>query len=479
MPNSWIVGARSDCDLVVDVASVSGRHCRLSRDEAGFFLEDLKSTNGTFVNGVRLPPNGRAPLKPDDAVHLGSHALDVRGLLAKLDSGPAGSLEFHGRELVLGRSPTCDRSIDQPMVSSRHARLFRSADQILIEDLSSANGTFVNGRRIDRPTVVNPGDTIGLGSYTFKLGFSIPPPSPVPPAPVPDQGQEKAQASDAGFRPILAMLAQAPLAALMMVAVSRSSVPAGLFGLVMAAVWFGLSCGIQADLIDDLIGRLGVTGGRGARVIARFITLAAFVLALCLLAWFIVSNAAGLRAASLPSLSFLSLAGWIGLVLGLLIASLVSNRHQAWGGILALLVAFCLLGGWRPTLAAIPDAVSPLMRPHARTVGVRGAAPPGDRRDGGSEPGKWRRPGCSRRPCRGLFPGIGQADGSDGRWAGPRADVARLGRTAGIRLDERAAHRLVWPEPGGDGVIHLALAAGSGSRSSAFSSRLRAEGWAR
>jgi pSer/pThr/pTyr-binding forkhead associated (FHA) protein len=364
MPNSWIVGARSECDLVVDVASVSGRHCRLSRDEAGFFLEDLKSTNGTFLNGLRLPPNERAPLKRDDAVHLGSHALDVRGLLAKLDSGPEGSLEFHGRDLVLGRSPTCDRSIDQPMVSSRHARLFRSAEQILIEDLSSANGTFVNGRRIESATAVSPGDTIGLGSYTLTLATTTqenPLETPRPDTSQdPDAGRKSLHHPDAGAWSVVALLAQAPVAAMLMILLAGSSVPATLFGLVIAAVWFGLSTGVQAHLVDAPLARLGGAGSGSAGLTGRLLALVASCLAQCFVAWVIVASATGLRAASLPGLGFLALAGLAGLALGLVAISVVPRPGHAWGCVVALAAVFCLLGGLRPSLQGLPAAVRPL-----------------------------------------------------------------------------------------------------------------------
>ena len=51
---------------------------------------------------------------------------------------------------------------------------------------------------------------------------------------------------------------------------------------------------------------------------------------------------------------------WPGLVLGLLTDSLVSNRRHVWGGIVALIVVFCLLGGWRPSLQVLPDSLRPL-----------------------------------------------------------------------------------------------------------------------
>ena len=52
--NTWIIGAAADCQLVVDVPTVSARHCRLTRTRGGLVLEDLGSTNGTFVNGQRI-----------------------------------------------------------------------------------------------------------------------------------------------------------------------------------------------------------------------------------------------------------------------------------------------------------------------------------------------------------------------------------------------------------------------------------------
>ncbi|MGO9810519.1 MAG: FHA domain-containing protein, partial [Isosphaeraceae bacterium] len=44
MSSSVTIGSRPDCDLVVNIPSVSGHHCRLTRDETGLVLEDLNST---------------------------------------------------------------------------------------------------------------------------------------------------------------------------------------------------------------------------------------------------------------------------------------------------------------------------------------------------------------------------------------------------------------------------------------------------
>lgn len=64
--------------------------------------------------------------------------------------------------IVVGRSRDCDFVIDDTTVSGRHARLSWEGKRIHVEDLGSANGTFVGGERIQRATV-RPGDDLRLG----------------------------------------------------------------------------------------------------------------------------------------------------------------------------------------------------------------------------------------------------------------------------------------------------------------------------
>ena len=151
MSRSVTIGSKPDCDLVVNVPSVSGHHCRLTRDGASYILEDLGSTNGTYLNGERVAGRVTTRLATADTLHLGSHALALDQVRTLLEPEPAPLVTLTGAEMVIGRTNNCDHVIDLPMISSRHARLFRSAVRVLIEDLGSSNGTFVNGQRIDRP----------------------------------------------------------------------------------------------------------------------------------------------------------------------------------------------------------------------------------------------------------------------------------------------------------------------------------------
>jgi len=74
-------------------------------------------------------------------------------------------------ENILGRTDDAVAWIDSSRVSRRHARIVVSGGKATIEDLGSKNGTSVSGRRIDRPTLLEGGDQIELGSVrmTFRV----------------------------------------------------------------------------------------------------------------------------------------------------------------------------------------------------------------------------------------------------------------------------------------------------------------------
>jgi pSer/pThr/pTyr-binding forkhead associated (FHA) protein len=69
------VGRATRADFILDAALVSRLHCRLTaRDSGELDLEDLKSTNGTFVNDKRVT---RTPLAPGDRLRIGRVELSV------------------------------------------------------------------------------------------------------------------------------------------------------------------------------------------------------------------------------------------------------------------------------------------------------------------------------------------------------------------------------------------------------------------
>ena len=67
------------------------------------------------------------------------------------------------RALVLGRGAECDVPIPTPRASRNHAEVCFSDEQVVVRDLDSTNGTFVNGERIGEDKALRPGDRIGIG----------------------------------------------------------------------------------------------------------------------------------------------------------------------------------------------------------------------------------------------------------------------------------------------------------------------------
>jgi len=78
-------------------------------------------------------------------------------------------LELSEGQFVVGRSAGCQLSLDDPLVSRRHALLVVADDGVTIEDLQSRNGIIVNGERISERTRLSPGDKILIGSQELTL----------------------------------------------------------------------------------------------------------------------------------------------------------------------------------------------------------------------------------------------------------------------------------------------------------------------
>lgn len=139
---TWIIGADAACDIAVASASVSWNHCRLRRLADGYEIEDLGSTNGTYVNGQRI--SGPTRVSRVDSVMLGhTVALPWPAEVSSQIVTPAGATVIH-----VGREPDNDVVLDNPEVSGRHARVLVTpgASEGVVEDLGSKNGTAVGIR---------------------------------------------------------------------------------------------------------------------------------------------------------------------------------------------------------------------------------------------------------------------------------------------------------------------------------------------
>ncbi len=63
------IGRYPDNDIVIEESHVSHKHCRVLRSGNDYFIEDLESSNGTYINGVRI--EGRTRLHNNDLISFG------------------------------------------------------------------------------------------------------------------------------------------------------------------------------------------------------------------------------------------------------------------------------------------------------------------------------------------------------------------------------------------------------------------------
>jgi hypothetical protein len=84
------------------------------------------------------------------------------------DSGTGQRLPLGEGQMVLGRAPDCDLCLRDPKVSRYHCRIERQGEQVVIADLGSTGGTWVNGRRVQHVRLHH-GDRLEMGKQTFQF----------------------------------------------------------------------------------------------------------------------------------------------------------------------------------------------------------------------------------------------------------------------------------------------------------------------
>lgn len=205
--NVTTIGRAQDNDIVINNLALSRRHAEVHFRQGRYQVEDVGSQNGVFINSERIR-SARA-LDPDDTITLGTYQFvfcdeasrdpDVRGARARRsnevtqleaveESSPRKSesadeavpllvLKYNDVELqrfvlrkepcLIGRGKDCDIQIAERRLSRRHCQVRADGGRVVLEDLGSQNGTFVNRRRIPDRRDLQHGDLLNFAEYSI------------------------------------------------------------------------------------------------------------------------------------------------------------------------------------------------------------------------------------------------------------------------------------------------------------------------
>jgi pSer/pThr/pTyr-binding forkhead associated (FHA) protein len=182
--------------VVIYDDQASNNHAHIEKVAQGYLLHDLNSSNGTLVNGQRV---NRQLLQAGDIIQIGTTQFRFAAVLeaARVGHGqpspanvpmgarPPSSTNIGVRvisgtaapswaglrqgQLQIGRDGANDLVVTDEQTSRFHARISQTPSAYVIEDLNSANGTYVNGQRISQPTHLNNGDMLKIGDAELRF----------------------------------------------------------------------------------------------------------------------------------------------------------------------------------------------------------------------------------------------------------------------------------------------------------------------
>ena len=194
---SLLVGSGSSCQLRLAAAGIADRHCEFLTKAGQTRVRPLTETAATVLNGRQVL--GEAVIKPGDLILFGKVGCRVVALERSLPASPAkaddendsghtrvrqalpkyllrgvsgptfGKMYAMVGAMTVGRSNEADICIPIDEISRSHARLQSAADGVVVEDLASANGTFVNDQRVHASTLLKPGDEVRFDTVRFLL----------------------------------------------------------------------------------------------------------------------------------------------------------------------------------------------------------------------------------------------------------------------------------------------------------------------
>lgn len=189
------IGSAADGQVVLAQPGVAANHCELNVQGESATLTATDASAPVTVNG--RPVSGTLAVRPGDLIGIGpvqarvvavekvmptvqrSAAVDDTGatrvrqavprfVLRGVSGAAFGKTYPVPGAVVIGRQADCDISVPSEEISRRHAQVKPTADGLMVEDLGSANGTFINGKRV-QTGLMRPGEELRLDTIRFML----------------------------------------------------------------------------------------------------------------------------------------------------------------------------------------------------------------------------------------------------------------------------------------------------------------------
>jgi pSer/pThr/pTyr-binding forkhead associated (FHA) protein len=205
------IGRGKDCDITIDNTAISRRHISISLNSGIYFVSDLGSTNGTFVNGKKISKD--EPVSENDNIEFGKFALSINHQdenkqapvstaadsldiddetvfvsnnrpqvkkqikpkqagpqLTILQGGNVNAIPLAGKGSVkIGKSPSCDLILSGWFIAPAQCYIIRRDKGFYIVPQKSWVATLINGKKISGERLLRPGDIIKIRQNTIRF----------------------------------------------------------------------------------------------------------------------------------------------------------------------------------------------------------------------------------------------------------------------------------------------------------------------
>lgn len=183
-----IIANDGNGDLHFDATTPDAARVKVLFENEKPYLADMTFNQPIFINEQPIPPGSKRPLQHGDQIQIGNSRFEIsnpKTVVNKLKQDDGDRDETYWRlkatgnwldgqvftikgKTIVGRDATCTITIPGSHLSRHHAEFIPVGARLVMRDLDSSNGSFVNGKRNKEANLVD-GDEVRLDVLTFKV----------------------------------------------------------------------------------------------------------------------------------------------------------------------------------------------------------------------------------------------------------------------------------------------------------------------